>query len=164
MLSSHVAQARWSSLAAIVVILTAQSASAIAPRSRLQALRTRSETASERARPPSPPAPRVALQLSGLHVTEGLSFRAALHSIARDAWPQLVACIGESRPRGVVHVALEGQGSTLRVQELSGTPVARNPALRACITTAVTAIHPPPSHTESLVIRFELSVDMPAIR
>ncbi len=115
------------------------------------------------ARATAAPAPRVALQLSALRVTDGVRMRAVLHAIARDAWPQLVACANGANARGVARVFLTAEGRGMRVTELSGAPVARNAALRQCVRTAVEHIHAPPHETPELTASFELYFDLPAL-
>jgi hypothetical protein len=119
--------------------------------------------ATARNAPPARPAPRVALQLSGLRVSEGVRMRAFLHAIARDAWPQLVSCARDASARGVVRVFLEASGRAMRVTELSGGPVSRDAALRQCVQSTVERIHPPASEVAPLTASFELSFDMPAL-
>ncbi|MBL8678457.1 MAG: hypothetical protein JNK05_04795 [Myxococcales bacterium] len=114
---------------------------------------------------PAAPAPRVALQLSALRVSEGVSMRAMLHAIARDAWPQLVACANnEGRgSRGVARVFVAAEGRAVRITELSGAPIARNPALRQCVRAAVERVHPPAREGTELTASFELYFDLPAL-
>lgn len=89
--------------------------------------------------------------------------RAMLHAIARDAWPQLVACAGASRARGVARVSLTAEGRGMRVAELSGAPIARDPTLRQCVRDAVERIHPPAREVSELSASFELYFDLPAL-
>jgi len=114
---------------------------------------------------PATSAPRVALQLSALRVSEGVSARAMVHAIARDAWPQLVACAaGDGRgARGVARVFVAAEGRAVRVTELSGAPVARNAALRQCVRDAVERVHPPAREVAELTASFELYFDLPAL-
>ena len=79
------------------------------------------------------PAPRVALQLTALRVTDGVGVRAMVHAIARDAWGALVRCAGPSPARGVVDVTLVSDGGGVRVTELSGPPATRDPSLGRCV-------------------------------
>lgn len=114
-------------------------------------------------RAPSAPAPRVALQLSALRVSEGVPLRAMLHAIARDAWPQLVTCASGAGARGVARVFFSAEGRRVRVTELSGAPVARNATLRQCVQAAVERIHPPATDAPEIRASFELYFDMPAL-
>lgn len=91
--------------------------------------------------------------------------RAMLHAIARDAWPQLVACAGNEGQgsRGVARVFVAAEGRAVRITELSGAPIARNPALRQCVRAAVERVHPPAREVTDLTASFELYFDLPAL-
>jgi hypothetical protein len=114
-----------------------------------------------RARPA--PAPRVAVQLTALRVTDGVGVRAMVHAIARDAWGAVVACAGPSPARGIVRVDLVSERSRARVTELSGRPVTRDPALGRCLLGAIERLHPPPHPSGTGTASFELHLDMPAL-
>jgi hypothetical protein len=105
----------------------------------------------------------VALQLTALRVNDGVRMRAVLHAIARDAWPQLVACANGAGARGVARVFFNAEGRGMRVTELSGAPVARNATLRQCVRSAVERIHPPTSEAAEITASFELYFDLPAL-
>jgi hypothetical protein len=94
--------------------------------------------------PVAPPAPPVALQLTGLRIHVPLSRSAVVHAIGRDAWPQLVRCVTPTpRVRGylTVNIVERERGTEASFVD---SPVLRDRTLVACLQRALSSITLPP--------------------
>ncbi len=155
----------------VSVVMIASSAWANPPA--LNAARVRSGTAptvaprsaQQRAIEAAPPAPPVALQLTGLRINVPLPRSAVVHAIGRDAWPQLVRCVSPApRVRGylTVNIAERDNGTEATFTD---SPVLRDRALVQCLQRALSGIVFPPHAAErpASSVAFDLVFMLPPV-